>query len=110
MHTKKFSDFISKDGTYARHLRKMFSHKYRVILLGRDHKKKHRYSHAKRRGNIIKLERDFAERYSAAPDKEQQFQYFQKDTSLGMEGITVYIKPHGKDKYETQFYSILSTE
>ena len=26
-----------------------------------------------------------------------------------MEGITVYFKPKGKDKYETRFYSILST-
>ena len=26
-----------------------------------------------------------------------------------MEGISVYFKPKGKDKYETRFYSILST-
>ena len=60
--------------------------------------------------HIAKLERDFAERLSAAPNFEQLFQYFQKDTSLGMEGITVYLKPHGKSEFETQFYSILTTE
>ena len=26
-----------------------------------------------------------------------------------MEGISVYFKPKGKDKYETRFYSVLST-
>lgn len=109
-HSERFKDFIGIDGTYAVHLRKMFAHKYRVILLGKDHKKKHRYKHARMRDFIVKIERDFAERYSAEPDKEQQFQYFSKDTSLGMEGITVYLKPKGKDRYETQFYSILSTE
>ena len=26
-----------------------------------------------------------------------------------MEGVSVYVKPKGKDKYETRFYSVLST-
>jgi len=100
-HTEKLKDFVGMNGTYACHLCKMFSHKYCVILLGKDHKIKHRYEHARRRDLIVKLERDFAERFSASPDKEQQFQYFSKDTSLGMEGMTVYFKPKGNREYES---------
>ena len=96
--------------TFSKQLKKMFTHKHRVVILGSNHKKKHRYGHARMRDFIVKLERDFAERYSAAANKEQQFQYFSKDTSLGIEGITGYLKPKGKDAYKTHFYSIISTE
>ena len=60
--------------------------------------------------SIVKIERDFAERLTIAADKEQQFQYFSNDTSVGMEGITVYLKSRGSTEYEKQFYSILTTE
>ena len=109
-HTVRFKEFISKDGVYSDHLRKMFAHKHRVILLGRDHKKKHRMKHARMRPFIAKLERDFAERLALTADKEQQFQYFSKDTSVGFEGITVYFRPQDKTDYEKHFYSIISTE
>ena len=38
-----------------------------------------------------------------------QYEWILKDTSLGMEDITVY-KPYGKENQEIQFYSILSTK
>ena len=59
---------------------------------------------------MVKLEQDFAERYSASASKEQQFQYSSKDTSLGMEGTTAYLKSEGQDDYETRFYFVLSTD
>ena len=34
-HIERFDDFISKGGTLSKAYRKMFSHKYRVILLGK---------------------------------------------------------------------------
>ena len=88
-----FKDFIGVDGTFSKKLKKISTHKHRVVILGSNHKKKHRYGHARMMDFIVKLERDFTERYSAAANKEQQFQYFSKDTSLGIEGITVYLKP-----------------
>ena len=106
----RFKEFIAKGGTYSQHLKKMYAHKHKVILLGRDHKKKHRLRHARMLNSIVKIERDFAERLTIAADKEQQFQYFSNDTSVGMEGITVYLKPRGSTEYEKQFYSILTTE
>ena len=109
-HTVRFKDFIKKRGILSRHLKKMLAHKHKVILLGRDHKKKHRLRHARMLASIIKIERDFAERLTIAADKEQQFQYFSNDTSVGMEGITVYLKRQGSTEYEKQFYSILTTE
>ena len=33
-HTEKLKDFVGMNGTNKCHLRKIFSHKYRVILLG----------------------------------------------------------------------------
>ena len=44
------------------------------------------------------------------PNNQTQHEYFQKDESLGIEGITVYFKPKGADGPETHFYSILTTE
>ena len=59
---------------------------------------------------ITKWEREFAERLNIVADKEQQFQFFSNNTSVGIEGITVYLKPHGKTAYEKHFFSILTTE
>ena len=56
-HTETFRDFIGKDGRYAMAMKKMKSHKYRVILLGSDHKKKHRENRAKMRETIVTLPR-----------------------------------------------------
>lgn len=110
---EQFDDFIgkhSKCGTYYRSIRKMFSHLHRVIILGKNFKKKYRYEFAKRGDLILKIERDFAERWSASANRQRQFEYFNKDTSLEMEGMSVFFKPKGQDEYETRFYSILSTE
>ena len=109
-HKEPLKKFVKKRGTYAKQLRKMFSHKYHVILLGKDHKKKSRFEHTKRRANIVKTERDFTERWDSNPNGQAQHEYFNKDESLGMEGISVMFKPKGQDKYETRYYSILSTE
>ena len=87
-HTVRFKSFIAKDGVVSKHFQKMFSHKHRVIILGRDHKKRHRYVHVRMHDHIAKLEWDFAEIFSAAPHFEQRFQKFQMDTSLGIECIT----------------------
>ena len=62
--------FIGVDGTYAHQLRKMLSHKYRVILLGSQFKKKYRYECTKKRILRLKMERDFAERYSPCANKQ----------------------------------------
>ena len=35
-HTEKLKDFVGMNGTNKCHLRKIFSHKYRAILLGRS--------------------------------------------------------------------------
>ena len=91
-------------------MRKMLSHKYRVCLLRRNHKKRTRYKHASKRKNTWKTDRDFTERWVPKPNNQAHHEYFNKDESLGMEGITVYFKQKGKDEYETRFYSILSTE
>lgn len=59
---------------------------------------------------ILKISRDFSERWVPAANNQQQFEYFNNDTSLGIEGIVVYFKPKGQTEYQTRFYSILSTE
>ncbi|KAL7533170.1 hypothetical protein ACHAXR_005079 [Thalassiosira sp. AJA248-18] len=110
IHTESLLSFIKKRGTYAKELRKMLSHKYRVRLLGRDFKKFTRYEHANRRRNTLKLERDFTERFGPKPNNQAQHEYFQKDESLGIEGITVYFKPKGKEDNETHFIAVMSTE
>ena len=43
MFEEKFESFIGIGGTYAEQLQKMLSHKYCVILLGSNFKKKFRY-------------------------------------------------------------------
>ena len=44
------------------------------------------------------------------PNNQTQHEYFNKDESLGTEGITIYFKPKGETEYETRLYSILSTD
>ena len=39
-----------------------------------------------------------------------QFEYFNKNVSLGAEGVSVYLQRPGSNVFETIFYSILSTE
>ena len=48
----------------------MLSHKYRVILLGSQFKKKYRYEYTKKHSLRLKMERDFAERYSPCANKQ----------------------------------------
>ena len=85
----------------------MHSHKYHVILLGKEHKKKTRNEHARKRSMTLKMEGDFPERLVISPDWQAQWEYFARDVSLGMEVITVFFKPKDKELYETRFYSIL---
>ena len=110
LHKELLSKFVSKEGTYATQLKKMFSHKYRVILSGKKRKGKTRLEHARKRRRTIKTEQDFSERASFEPNGQAQFEYFNKDESLGIEGISVYFKPKGQDHFVTRLYSILSTE
>ncbi|EJK47945.1 hypothetical protein THAOC_33300, partial [Thalassiosira oceanica] len=110
LETEPFRNFVGEDGTYSLQLKKMFAHKFHVILLGKNFKKKYRYEYAERSGLIMKITRDFAERWVPAGNNQQQFEYFNNDTSLSMEGIVVYFKPKGQTEYQTRFYSILSTE
>ena len=102
IHSELLSEFVAKKGTYAKEMRKMLSHKYRVRLLGKSHKKRTRYKHATKRKNSWKIDRDFSERFLPLPNNQAQHEYFNKDESLGMEGITVYFKPKGKDECERQ--------
>lgn len=46
LETEPFRDFVGEDGTYSLQLKKMFAHKFHVILLGKNFKKKYRYSYA----------------------------------------------------------------
>ena len=46
LETERFCDFIGEDGTYSLQMKKMFAHKFHVILLGKNFKKKYRYSYA----------------------------------------------------------------
>ena len=39
----KLKDFVAKKGVFAQHLCKMFSHKHRVRVLGKDYKKRSIY-------------------------------------------------------------------
>ena len=103
-HTRKFKDFIGKEGVVAKQLKKMFQHKYHVKILGTNHKKKTRLEHTTKKKTTIKTERDFAERKQYTINGQQQQEYFGKDESLGVEGVTVYFKPKGKDDhYENIF-------
>ena len=61
-------------------------------------------------GKVISLVRDFMERMSIDANNQMQFQYFNKDVSLGAEGISVYLLRPGSNKFETIYYVILSTE
>ena len=88
---------------YKRQLKKMHPHKYHVILLGKEHKKKARNQHAQKRLMTLKMERDFSERLVMNPDCQAQCEYFARDVSLGMEGITVFFKLKDKELYETRF-------
>ena len=107
----KFKDFIGKKGKYPLQLEKMLTHKYHVILLGKKNRSDRRETYVRSRdGRAIKIERDFAEKFSVLANKQMQFEYFYKEVSLGMEGVTVYLLPPGASEYETRFYSILSTE
>ena len=110
LHHELLSTFIAKEGTYATQLKKMLSHKYRVFLSGSKRKKKTRYAHAKKRMRTLFTEQDFSERATLQPNGQAQHEYFNQDESLGIEGISILFKPKGKDKFETRFYSILSTE
>ena len=56
----------------------------------------------------IKIEIDLAGTFSVTANKQMQFEYFNKEVSLGIEGVTVYLLPPGTSEYETRFYSILS--
>ena len=67
---EKFSQYIAVDGTYAHQFQNMLSHKYRVILFGSQFKKKYRYNYAKLDHLRLKIERDFAERYSPCANKQ----------------------------------------
>ena len=77
---------------------------------GKNHKKKTRMKHATTRPNTFKEDRDFSERQQVKPDNQAQHEYFNKEESLGIEGITVTYKPKGETDYQTEFFSILSTE
>ena len=110
IHSEPLSSFVGKKGTYAKQMRKMHSHKHRIRMGSKHIKKKSRSRHAEMRAYILNLERDFAERWQANPNGQAQHEYFNKEVSVGMEGITVLYKPKGKDEYETHFYSILTTE
>ena len=44
------------------------------------------------------------------PCIRQQHQYFNKDESLGIEGVTVFFQPKNNDGHELRFYSFLSTD
>jgi len=110
IHSEPLSKFVQKKGTYAKHMKKMQSHKQRVRLLGSSHKKKTRFQHSKNKKHTWKVERDFSERMKQKMNKQAQFQYFGQEVTLGMEGMTVFFRPAGKDEFETHYYAILSTE
>ena len=106
-----FREYISKDGDYARSMKKMFRHKQNVILLGKDMKTTPREAYIKKKeGKAIMLVRDFMEKMGISANNEMQFQYFMKSISLGGEGISVFLRRPGEDKYETRLYTVLSTE
>ena len=88
----------------------MHSHNYVDIFSGKNYKKKTRYECARQSHCVIKTERDFAERLSPTENDQQQHQYFNKDESLGIEGVTAFFKPKNSDDYELRFYSFLSTD
>ena len=44
------------------------------------------------------------------PNNQAQHEYFNKDKSLGIEGITIYFEPKEKPRTKTHVYSILSTD
>ena len=88
----------------------MRSHNCTDVLLGKNYKKKTCYECARQSKCVIKTERDFAERLSLTENDQQQHEYFNKDKSLGIEGVTAYFKPKNSDDYELRFYSFLSTD
>jgi hypothetical protein len=108
---QSFREYIGKNGDYARGMKKMFRHKQNVILLGKKMKSDPREQYVKLMdGKAIMLVRDFMEKMGISANNEMQFQYFMKSISLGGEGISVYLRRPGKDKYETRLYTVLSTE
>ena len=58
------------------------------------------------------MSRDFMMRQGLAGkvNNQMQFEFFNQSTSLGMEGITVYLRHPGRKEYETVFFPVLSTE
>ncbi len=79
IHTEPLKSFVQKKGIYAKHTRKMLSHKYRIRLLVRSFKNKSRYSHALKRKNTLKVDRDFSERRAPVINISAQHKYFNKD-------------------------------
>ena len=61
-------------------------------------------------GKAIMLVCDFMKNMGISANNEMQFHYFIKSISLCDKGIPVYHHQPGKDKYETRFYTVLSTE
>ena len=110
LHKETLANFVAEEGTYATQLKNMFSHKYRIYLSCQKRKGRTRLVHAQKRQRTIKTEQDFSERASFDPNGQAQHEYFNKDQSIEIEGISVYLKPRGKEEFETRFYSILSTE
>ena len=92
-------------------MKKMLRHKSNVILLGKKMKSDLREEYFNfLDGKAIMLVHDFTENMGISTNNDMQFQYFKKSISLGGEGISIYLRQSGKDRYETNLYTVLSTE
>ena len=88
----------------------MRSHKQGVILAGKIRKEPRAKFVEDEKGTVALLHRDFMERMGVNANNQMQFEYFNKDVSLGSEGVIVYLHQPGTNIFETIFYAMLSTE
>ena len=89
----------------------MCSREQDVILAGKRFRKEPRAKFVEGgKGQIALLHRDFMERMGISANNQMQFEYFNKNVSLGAEGVSVYLQRPGSNVFETILYSILSTE
>ena len=105
--------YTKKDGPYTKGMKKCKAHKQDVIMLGKPMNLEPCQSYVcLQNRKAILVKRDFIERQGLAKkvNTQMQYEYYNQTSSLGNEGITVYLRRPGDNKYDTWVFPVLSTK